>query len=270
MYLSYPHLWRSDGIFLSFVPARVYAYAKWLVTSHPFQQTRKDEKSNSYGRNLKHVRTKSQTRTDENANTYGRVNRLTIVKRSTHLYLSPHAPISISPLTYIYLPTLSTAIVLSSYIKCPWIFHEVLLHDVGWFIQCRCSCIQRCFPCFQRGCYQLFFNAESQSRRYLSRHCRLLSEHVLWHFVWVRRSSGNATRLPAAQRPQRPTVHIQRIPPSKKISAFSAEHKPRLRRLCAFCDLTRQRQLLCISVFSLLAEPLRLCASALRIKDQLT
>ena len=49
-------------------------------------------------------------------------------------------------------------------------------------------------------------------------------------------------------------------------SACSAEHKPwRLRRLCAFRVLT-EGQLLCISVFSPLAEPLRLCASALEIK----
>ena len=56
---------------------------------------------------------------------------------------------------------------------------------------------------------------------------------------------------------------ILRIPALKKISAFSAEHKPWLCRLCAFCVLTRQRQQLCISVSSSLAEPLRLCDSAL-------
>ena len=58
---------------------------------------------------------------------------------------------------------------------------------------------------------------------------------------------------------------ILRIPALKKISAFSAEHKPRhLCLLCAFCALTRQRQQLCFSVSSPFAEPLRLCDSALK------
>jgi len=53
---------------------------------------------------------------------------------------------------------------------------------------------------------------------------------------------------------------IKRILSSKKISACSAEHKPwRLRRLCAFCVLTRQRQRTCISVYSHLQN---LCAFA--------